>query len=243
VEPTGENKTMRTNIRNAALCGLWCGMFVAAGCAQKKNDWAMQNALIGPESPIEVRAGSSYEARAMYPVPDGPLFPLQARVEWSIAPAVKGIFIDVKTGKISVEASVAHGVTATVHANVERGRRVLETKLYVFRPEENPFVGQWQVNPQTACGETQGRPVNGAKWKFHVSGKFWLGREMNIAAGTVMDGGYEYDLKAGTLKLAPTWPSGKPASSWNYLFRNDGKELLLRPLKAEDECSYVLSRP
>jgi hypothetical protein len=234
---------MRTNIRNAVLCGLWCGMLVAAGLAQKRNDWAMQNAMIGPESPIEVQAGSSYEAKAMYPVPDGPLFPLQARMDWSIAPAVKGISIDAKTGKISVEASVAHGVSTTVRANVEHGRRMLETKLYVFRREENPFVGQWHVDPQGACGEAQGRPVNGAKWKFHVSGQFWVGREMNIAAGTVMDGGYEYDLKAQTLKLLPTWPSGKQASSWNYLFRNDGKELVLRPLEGDAGCSYELSRP
>ena len=45
----------------------------------KQDDWAINNAMIGPDSPIEIRAGSSYQARAMYPVPDGPLFPLKAK--------------------------------------------------------------------------------------------------------------------------------------------------------------------
>ena len=41
---------------------------------QNVGDWAIRNAMIGPDSPIEVRAGETYAAQAMYPVPDGPLF-------------------------------------------------------------------------------------------------------------------------------------------------------------------------
>jgi len=158
---------------------------MAVCLAQKHDEWAIQNAQIGPDSPIEVRAGSSYDAHAMYPVPDGPLFPLKAKVEWSIAPAVKGISIDAKTGKINVKAGVPHGSTATVHANVNHGQRKLKAKLYVYRTEENPLIGNWRVDQKMACGATEEMkapesrrfPVNGLQWKFHVDRQFWIGGE------------------------------------------------------------------
>ncbi|MGC2697721.1 MAG: hypothetical protein WA738_18180 [Candidatus Angelobacter sp.] len=247
---------MKIQVGRLWFCACSIIVLAIAGFAQKPDDWGIRNAMIGPDSPIEIRTGSSYDAKAMYPVPDGPLFPLKASVEWSIVPEVKGITIDAKLGKISVSAEVPHGATATIHANVENGLRLLITRVYVFRPEENPFVGQWYVDPLVACGDAQEmKPpvsshhrVNGAKWKFHVNRQFWIGREMNIAAGVVMSGGYEYDLTARTLKLLPTWPSGKAASSWNYSFKDDEKKkLLLRPLTAEDGldagCSSVLHLP
>lgn len=179
---------MKIKPARQALCVLCCSLIVVAACfAQKANDWAMTNAMIGPDSPIELRAGSSYQAQAMYPVPDGPLFPLKASVAWSIAPVVKGISIDAKTGKIIVDADVPHGVTATVHANVENGRRALTAKLYVFRPEENPLVGKWHVDQKVSCGETEEMKVpelrhhalHDKDWKFHADQQFWVGKEMN----------------------------------------------------------------
>ena len=89
----------------------------------------------------------------MYPVPDGPLFPLKATVAWTIEPAVKGISIDA-TGKINVSSEVAHGTTTNVLGDVEKGRRKLSAKLYVFRPEENPLIGAWHVDTRVACGES-----------------------------------------------------------------------------------------
>lgn len=233
-------------------CGA-CSVIVAAAClAQKPDEWAIQNAMIGPDSPIEVRAGSSYEAQAMYPVPDGPLFPLKATVAWSIASAVKGISIDAKSGKISVDAGVPHGATTTVHASVSNGRRKLTAKLYVFRPEENPLIGRWRVDTHVACGEGQEiragivrpRALHGTDWKFHVDQQFWVGKEMNIAAGTWLSGSYELDVKAAKMKLTPSWPEKKPASAWSYLLKDGGKTLLLQPLATQDGlepgCSYLL---
>ena len=122
-----------------------CLLASVALSAQKASDWALNNAMIGPDSPIEMRAGATYQAQAMYPVPDGPLYPLKAKVTWAIEPAVKGISIDQNSGKISVQADVAHGTGTTVHANVENGRRKLTAKLYVFHPEADPFIGSWNV--------------------------------------------------------------------------------------------------
>jgi hypothetical protein len=243
---------MKTSWAWIGHCGA-CTVIVAAAClAQKPNEWAMQNAQIGPDSPIEVRAGSSYAAQAMYPVPDGPLFPLKAKVEWSIAPPAKGISIDGNSGKISVDADAPHGATTIIHAIVNGGRRKLETRLYVYRPEENPLVGGWHVDTHVACGEGQEiragivrpRALHGTDWKFHVDQQFWVGKEMNIAAGTWLSGSYELDVKATKVKLTPSWPEKKPVSTWSYLLKDGGKTLLLHPLATQDGlepgCSYVL---
>jgi hypothetical protein len=244
------------NIRRvgAWLCVISYCLFAGAACnAQESNQWAFQNAMIGPDSPIEVRAGGFYTAQAMYPVPDGPLFPLKASVVWSIAPAVKGISIDAKSGKISVDAGVPHGATTTVHANVNHGRRKLEAKLYVFRPEVNPLIGRWYVDPRVICGDSQEtkspaarpRSFHGTLWRFHVDQKFWVGKEMNIAAGTWLMGDYTYDLKAAKIKLTTTWPVNKPVSTWSYVLKDGEKTLLLHPVEPWDDldagCSYILS--
>jgi len=156
----GERQPMIIHWWKMALCVFCCSAIVMAACfgqkpSQKPDDWAINNALIGPDSPIEVSAGSSYMARAMYPVPDGPLFPIKGEVTWSIEPAVKGISIDTKSGKISVAEDVPHGATASVHANVQGGKRKLVSKIYVYRTEENPLVGIWHVDTRVACGEAQ----------------------------------------------------------------------------------------
>jgi hypothetical protein len=240
-----------------ALSGLCCGLMMAAvACmAQKPDEWAMRNAMIGPDSPIEIPAGGVYAAQVMYPVPDGPLFPLKANVAWSLAPAVKGISLDPQSGKISVDAAVPHGAATTVYANVEHGRRRLEARLHVFRREENPLIGGWSADSQVACGGAQamrapeqGRfPLAGIQWAFHMERQFWIGRPVGIAARVFLSGSYEYDLKAQTLTLLPKWPPGKPASSWRFSLQDGGKKMLLQPLDAKNEsesgCGYVLHQP
>jgi hypothetical protein len=228
-------------------------IIVAVAClAQKLSRWEIQNAQIGPDSPIEVRAGSSYQAQAMYPVADGPLLPLHAAVTWSIAPAVKGISIDPKSGKITVDASVPHGATTTVHANVSQIPRKLEAKLFVYRTEENPLVSHWHIDEKVACGKTgemkireqRGALARAIDWTFQVDRQFWISKGMGIGGGTVMYGSYEYDLSKRQIKLLPKWPQGKAVSSWNYVLGDDGKKLLLQPLNPENEigpgCSFVL---
>jgi hypothetical protein len=186
----------------------------------------------------------------MYPVPDGPLFPLKSVVAWSIKPAVKGISIDA-AGNITVAADVPHGTTAIVHADIERGRRKLSEKMFVYRAEENPLIGVWRVDTQVICGELheiKKAPASSflyrnPSWKFHVSQQFWLGKENNIAAGIHLAGTYELDVKSLRIRLTPTWPR-KPPSNWSYLLK-DGA-LILQPLEPQDDlepgCGYILSR-
>jgi hypothetical protein len=221
-------------------------------CAQKKDEWALNNAQIGPDQPIEIAVGSSFVAQVMYPVPDGPLFPLKAAVVWSIAPVVQGITIDT-AGKITVAANVKHGTTATVHANFAGGKRLLETKIYAFRLEENPLVGRWKIDSNIACGEANElKPASkptalpGPTWIFHVKPEFFVGREYGIAAGIRMAGTYELDSKAGKLKLITQWPKNKPETNWELVLADANKTLYLHPVETNEElpfgCSYVLRR-
>jgi hypothetical protein len=239
----------------AMLLGVFClGMPVLA-CSQKPkaDKWALNNAQIGPDSPIEVAAGTTYAAQVMYPVPDGPLFPLKAGVAWSIAPAVKGISIEPQSGKITVAATVAHGTTTTIHANVAEGRRKLQAALHVFRPDENPLIGTWKIDARIACGEANAlkvashpEAIPGPTWRFHVKPDFFVGREYGIAAGVRLAGIYELDVKAAKLKLITQWPKNKPETNWTLTFADAGKTLYLRPVetneKLEAGCSYVLRR-
>jgi hypothetical protein len=149
----------------------------------------------------------------MYPVPDGPLFPLKQKVAWSIEPAVQGIAIDVD-GNIHVAADVPHGTTAIVHANLKSGRRKLSEKIFVYRPEKNPLIGVWQVGTRVVCGNShEVKPIPdssllslSASWKFHVNQQFWVGKEHNIAGGIFLAGTYELDVNASEVTLAHLAP-------------------------------------
>lgn len=223
--------------------------FAAQKHASKADDWAMQNAGIGP---IEIAAGSSRQLQVTYPTPDGPSFPLKASVTWSMERPVKGISVD-KTGKLTVDADVPHGTTATVLGNVENGRRKLSGKVYVFHPDENPLIGTWHVDTRVACGDSQEikaatenrLTLRGYNWSFHASQEFWVGREHSIAARTMLAGSYKLDVKSAKIELTPTWPK-KPVSNWSYLLKEGGKTLILQPLEPQDDlepgCGYILMR-
>jgi len=216
--------------------------------ASKGDDWPLQNASIDA---VEIAAGSSRQMQVTYPTPDGPSFPLKASVIWSMARAEKGISID-KSGLLKVDADVPHGTTATILADVEKGRRKLSGKVYVFHPDENPLIGEWHVDTRVACGPSleikaaaaSPLTLRGYNWSFQASQEFWVGRAHSIAARTMLAGSYKLDLKSTKIELTPTWPK-RTASNWNYLFK-DGKTLILKPLEPQDDleagCGYILLR-
>src|SRR5262245_19409240 len=134
---------MRDSCARTLLCMACCSAFLAISCSAQKrpskgDDWPLQNASIDP---VEIAAGTSHQVQVMYPTPDGPSFPLKASVTWSMERPAKGISID-KSGMLKVEADVAHGTTATIRADIEKGRRKLSGKVYVFHPDENPLIGE-----------------------------------------------------------------------------------------------------
>jgi hypothetical protein len=225
---------------------------VSSSQPQSADDWAMNNAQIGPNSPIEIAAGGSYDAQVVYPVPDGPLYPLKANVVWSIESPVKGITIDPKSGKITVAESVPHGTTTSVHADVARGKRKLESKLYVYSPKVNPLIGGWNIQSTTPCSggnqPTEGKEsANSGRdllWRFHADNQFSIGRPFGLRAASLQQGTYEYESSARTLKLNPNWPRGSSESNWKVALEDNGKTVQLKAAKPQEGhgnvCGYTL---
>jgi hypothetical protein len=109
------------------------------------------------------------------------------------------------------------------------------------------------VDTRVACGKSQEikaaaagpLTLRGYNWSFQASQEFWVGRAHSIAARTMLAGSYKLDLKSTKIELTPTWPK-KPVSNWNYLFKDGGKMLILKPLEPQDDleagCGYILLR-
>lgn len=245
---------MRNSYAQVLLCVLCLSVCSATSCSAQKarpkpDDWAMNNASIGS---VEIAASTSRQMQVTYPVPDGPSFPLQASVAWSMEKPVQGISID-KSGMLKVDAGVPHGTTATILADVEHGRKTLSGKVHVYHPDENPLIGTWHVDTRVACGDSQEvkaaatgpLSLRGYNWSFHASQEFWVGREHSIAARLMLAGSYQLDVKSAKIELTPTWPK-KPVSHWSYLFKDGGKTLILQPLEPqydlEPGCGYILAR-
>ena len=221
---------------------------------EEPSQWALDNAMIGPDSPIEVPAGGSYQAKVMYPVPDGPLFPLKADVTWWIEPAVKGILVEAKTGMMTVAPTVPRGTSALLHADVAGRKEKVHTKVYVYSAKSDPLVGSWRVDSSYACSPkptespiAQTAAENDVDWKFHVDKEFWIGREFGIRAGVQQSGTYEYSFTHSALKLMPKWPAHHTQSHWKVALNQarDSIRLQLTSRGHGDKnsvCSYVLHR-
>lgn len=229
-----------------ALLLFLCGAGSSQG--EKPKNWAIDNAQIGPDSPIEIPAGGTYTAQVMYPNPDGPLSPLKADVVWWIEPYVRGIFIEAKTGTIMVSRVVPHGTEALLHADVAGRKEKLHAKIFIYSPEKNPLIGTWRIESARPCGHahaaTYTAPQADMNWKFHVNNEFWIGREANIAAGSAEGGTYRYDASTSILRLQTKSSAGKVESSWNVALEDGGTSVELKPRAAHSKnstCGYVLS--
>lgn len=219
---------------------------------EEPSQWAMDNALIGPDSPIEVPAGGSYQARVMYPVPDGPLYPLKADVTWWIEPAVKGILVEAKSGMMTVAATVPRGTSAFLHADIAGRKEKVHAKVFIYSAKTNPLVGSWKVDSSHACNPKQTGSAfvptatdNDVDWKFHVDKEFWIGREFGMRAGVQQSGTYEYSLAHSALKMMPRWPAHQAESHWQVALNQVGDRIQLTSRGHSDNnrvCSYVLRR-
>jgi hypothetical protein len=81
----------------------------------------------------------------------------KAQVIWSVEPQ-KGAHIDPVTGEFRVYKSTPAGSVFEVKANVEKGRRILSIKVYVFTPETHPLVNRWKQKAEVACGSQKALP-------------------------------------------------------------------------------------
>lgn len=127
--------------------------------------------------------------------------PAPVSAAWSVTPD-DGARIDPATGLLTIGVTTTSGSTFTVSADIEGGRHVVTTEVYVYTPEGNPLVGYWREEAQLACdGGMEVIPelfieelVFAADGSFAVT---WTPFESYVDYW----GTYTFDLAQGTLDL------------------------------------------
>jgi hypothetical protein len=130
--------------------------------------------------------------------------PLPVSATWSVSPA-SGARINRASGILTIDPATPSGSVFTVSADVEDGRHVVKTEVYVFTPEANPLIGTWLEIAQLACGTEEVVVPDLAieELVFSAAGTFavtWTPFE----SYTDYWGTYSFDLSRGTLDLVVT---------------------------------------
>jgi hypothetical protein len=174
---------------------------IAMGDCTKLDDKKLENLLISGST--AVLPGATIRPRTFVReccVIDTDVHDLCAT--WSMD-AVDGVHLDSKTGELAIDKSVAAGTKFNVTANVQNGSRILTSKIAVFTPEQNPFVGTWIESAQIDCetGELVSPEVVIKEIEFRADGQFfvtWLPFEVYRDYW----GTYSFDLKKGVFTLS-----------------------------------------
>ncbi len=120
---------------------------------------------------------------------------------FSVSPAGAAT-IDSKTGVLAIPATTPSGTVLDVTADVEDGRRLVTTKVYVFTEAAAPLVGYWTETSELECGTSAPRtpevPIQ--ELVFRANGTFrvtWQPFELYVDYW----GSYDYDLATAALTL------------------------------------------
>lgn len=128
---------------------------------------------------------------------------VEACVTYSVSPA-EGATIDA-AGALTIAGDAAPGTVFTVTADVEAGRKVLTTEVFVYTPESNPLLGIWHEVAQLPCGggaEVAPELAIQELW-FRANGEVavtWMPFEIYFDYWS----DYTYDLRTGDLTITPT---------------------------------------
>lgn len=109
--------------------------------------------------------------------------PVDACVTWSVEPGEAATISS--DGELSIDSSTPHGTVLTVTADVENGRRLVSTAVYVYDLAQNPLVGIWHEAAQLDCGNGQevvpNQPIE--ELKFFADGRVsvtWMPFEVYV---------------------------------------------------------------
>ena len=160
-----------------------------------------------------------------------------------------GATIDPVTGVVTVDAATPHGITYTITADVEEGRRQLSAELFVWTEAGNPIAGLYTEELQLTCegGERAPEQVMGevAFFPDQRFGVTWTPFEVYVDYW----GTYAIDAQAGTLHLTVEGGNYVPDDvDPSGTFRFDGERLILENLflgtpsggVAAPACGHVL---
>ncbi|MCP4716507.1 MAG: hypothetical protein GY868_15410 [Deltaproteobacteria bacterium] len=80
------------------------------------------------------------------------IVPVNACADWSVSGGSGLVQID-ENGLLTVSSVATDGMTFTVTADIEEGRRVLTQEYTVYTLEARPWVGSWQEVMQFDCAD------------------------------------------------------------------------------------------
>jgi hypothetical protein len=204
--------------------------FVQPECTDVPDEETLNRLVLSMEPVVEMRPGGTRQFSLG--VVDCCYYfrEVTACATWLVDPA-EGASIDPNSGVLAIDAATPSGSVFTVSADVENGRRIVSTDVYVFTPQDNPLVGIWREEAQFACDtEEEGIPEQRiGELRFRADGSFsvtWMPFEVyHDYWGT-----YQYDLTQGTLALAVTEGNYVPDDvdgSGLFSFDEQGRLILL----------------
>ncbi|MBZ5715048.1 hypothetical protein [Nannocystis pusilla] len=156
--------------------------------------------------------------------------PVEACVVYSVEPG-EGATISPE-GMLTIAADAVPGTKYTVTADVEDGRKVLTTEVYVYTPASNPLVGLWHEVAQIPCDDgpevAPEQPI-GELW-FRAWGEVnvtWIPFEIYVDYWS----DYTYDLDTGDLEIVPNAGNYVPADVEGVgTFTVEGEQLVLQDM-------------
>jgi len=176
--------------------------FPLAGCGRALDEETLNRLELSMESTAQMQPGETRQF-SLGTVECCYVFEtVDACAVWSVEPA-SGASIHPASGELTIDPETPSGSMFSVRANVENGRRIITSDVYVFTPQSNPLVGTWHEDTQFACGTTAEiapqEPIG--ELVFRADGSFavtWMPFEIyHDYWGT-----YGYDLAQATLDLS-----------------------------------------
>lgn len=180
----------------------WLPFGLGGGCRGRLDEDTLSRLRLVMGDTLQLQPGETWEFSPGVVECCYVFEPVDACATWSVSPT-DGATVDPETGVLSVDPGTASGTVFTVTADVENGRRLVSTQVYIYTPEANPLVGVWREEGQLACGNDEeivpeeriGELVFGADETFSVT---WHPFEIYKDYW----GTYTLDLNEGALDLA-----------------------------------------
>jgi hypothetical protein len=183
----------------------------ASGCSTPLDATTLAELTFGIEPDFQAHPGDSLDLGLGVVECCYVMTPVDACAVFSVSPAGAAT-IDPVTGVLEIGAGTPSGTVLDVTADVEDGRRLVTTKVYVFTEADQPLVGYWTETTQLECGTLSPRDPELAiqELVFRASGEFrvtWQPFELYVDYW----GTYDYDPSTDALVLSVTGGNFTPA--------------------------------
>jgi len=124
-----------------------------------------------------------------------------ACIRWTMKENVPGVHLD-PGGKVTVDSTAASG-TYEVTGDLEEGKKILNTKIAIYLPSQNPLVGMWKESSQFECETKQefNPEYKIEEVEFTADGNVYV-TWTPFEVYKDYWGKYQFDAKAGSIKFS-----------------------------------------